>query len=182
MNVFWPIWFSLVLLHDQVKYYSKVCLMIISVFCYTVLSSQFWIYILLVFIASWNWIFISRNLQDITLQEAETIALSILKQVMEEKVGFAYRHKAYLRNIILPSDSGYNTLGLFFVLVRWLQTTLILQRWLKPIISTPLPKWRLSSLAYEISLCRHFSTLLSPSPYSWQFEDHLCWERFSFLL
>jgi hypothetical protein len=27
--------------------------------------------------------------QDLTLQEAETIALSILKQVMEEKVGCA---------------------------------------------------------------------------------------------
>lgn len=35
---------------------------------------------------NWCWISFDNVLQDLTLQEAETIALSILKQVMEEKV------------------------------------------------------------------------------------------------
>ena len=35
---------------------------------------------------NWCWASFDNVLQDLTLQEAETIALSILKQVMEEKV------------------------------------------------------------------------------------------------
>lgn len=42
---------------------------------------------------------LANFVQDLTLQEAETIALSILKQVMEEKVKFGAVHCSLVLNI-----------------------------------------------------------------------------------
>jgi len=74
--------------------------------------------------------------QDLTLQEAETIALSILKQVMEEKVGCPE-----LLHIPFSSVGGHQDMWSYcLILNRWPQTMLILPRSPPSTTCTPPPR------------------------------------------
>ena len=87
------------------------------------------------------------SMQDLTLQEAETIALSILKQVMEEKVKLLMILLQVMPYFLLHFSKTCNQLGLYDV--RWPLIMLTLQRLHQPTISTPQLRLRLSLPAYE---------------------------------
>lgn len=86
-------------------------------------------------------------LQDVTLKEAETIALSILKQVMEEKV--LSMDITLFDDKFLARCTVHRCLtGIPFCL-RWQPTMWILRRYLQTTIFTRLRKWKKWSVAYE---------------------------------
>lgn len=113
---------------------------------------------------SWCWHSFENCVQDLTLQEAETIALSILKQVMEEKVKLytAYRK---ISNIYLlfysPSTCSLNiplwTMVLYCLFhFRWRLIMLTLRKWLQRTICTALLRWRLSLAVYNNTMLWYF--------------------------
>lgn len=82
-------------------------------------------------------------MQELTLQEAETIALSILKQVMEEKVW--YLKPLYISFSFLTTKKKISQISeLYLILNRLPQTTSISQRFLPTTTSTPLLRLKLS--------------------------------------
>lgn len=81
--------------------------------------------------------------QDLTLQEAETMALSILKQVMEEKVN------QFLESSLIPNVHLRAKILCVLCGVRWLLIMLILQGLHQHTICTPHLRLRLSSIAYK---------------------------------
>lgn len=121
--------------------------------------------------------FSSFCLQDLNLQEAETIALSILKQVMEEKVCLAPGsciHVMLLFHLLFffleVLFRILCTVHLYFTQIlicnfRWPQTMLILQKWLQLTISTLLLKWRPSSAGYKRTLYSLLSNIFLPQVY-----------------
>ena len=88
-----------------------------------------------------NLVLICSGVQDLTLQEAETIALSILKQVMEEKVKL--KPNACYFQLFVPLLWINSNLFLLYFHIRSLPTTLTLPGLLQRIIFIPRLRWKL---------------------------------------
>lgn len=87
-------------------------------------------------------------LQDLTLKEAETIALSILKQVMEEKVSNKPHDTCIFMISFLVSEKAPP------IWFRWLPIMLILRGYLQLTIYTHHRRWKRLSAAYK-KACDH---------------------------